>query len=136
MKPSDSPPASEAVRCDDLFASVASLWESRPECLERVTGQVRAIHGQLINWGWGAVDRDELYHATIAYSRVCVECECCEWLPFDVMPNWEDGLYCVLMDEDFWREKRAENIMGYEIAEMLRAREANGKITQPTNDTR
>ena len=124
MTESQSTPA-VPVGTSDLFASVAAMWEHRPAELARVTDQVRAIHYKLIEWGWGEVDRDELDHATIAYSRVCVEYECCDWLPFDVMPNWEDDLYCVLMDEDFWREQRDQNHMGYDIAEMIRAREAN-----------
>lgn len=108
-----------------LFDSIAASWESRPECLERVTEQVKAIHAKLIEWGWKTVNRDELDHATIAYSRVCVDYECSDWLPFDVMPCWEDDLYCILMDEDFWREQRSKNLMGYEIARMIRAGESS-----------
>ena len=109
-----------------LFASIAALWESRPECLERVTDQVRAIHDKLIEWGWETVDRDELDHATIQYSRACGVHECCEWLPFDVMPDWEDDLYCLLMDEDEdrWMACINENRPVWELAETLR-REAN-----------
>ena len=126
-KPSDteSAPAGEGLVSSDLFASIAGEWEPRPQELERVTDQVRSIHGKLMEWGWEEVDRDELDHATIAYSRACIDYECCEWLPFAAMPGWEDDLYCILMDEDFWREKRDENFTGDAIAEMLRSRDAN-----------
>ena len=128
----EKPDAVTPVASDALFASIAAEWEDLPEHLERVTEQVRAIHEKLIEWGWGEVDREELDHATIAYSRACIDYECSEWLPFEVMPSWEDDLYCLLIDEEFWREKRDENFTGDDIAKMLRAREANDQGHTPT----
>ncbi len=116
--------APAASRSSDLFASIAALWESRPERLVDVTDQVKAIHDKLIEWGWQTVDRDELDHATIQYSQACSVHECCQWLPFDVMPNWEDDLYCLLMDEDRWRAHINANRPVWELAETLR-HEAN-----------
>lgn len=126
MKTLELPDALKAVRCDDLFASIAALWESRPERVADVTEQVRAIHDKLIEWGWETVDREELDHATICYSRAVGSYECCEWLPFDVMPGWEDDLYCLLMDEERWQEYREANRCTSELAATLR-REANEK---------
>ena len=130
MKPTDSPPASKAVRCDDLFASIAALWESRPERLADVTEQVRAIHDKLIEWGWKTVERDELDHATICYSRIVGSYECCEWLPFNVVPGWEDDLYCLLMDEDEerWQKYRDERRCTSELAALIRS-EANAEVS-------
>lgn len=107
------------------FAFLAEQWESRKERRAEVADQIAAIYAKLVEWRMTPETRDELDHATIAYSRVCAEYECCEWLPFDVMPNWEDDLFCIMMDEDLWREQRDKNRMGYEIAEMIRSREAN-----------
>lgn len=109
----------------DWFAYIAAQWEHRPERLADVTEQIRAIYEKLVEWRMTPDTRDDLDHATIGYSRVCVEYECCDWLPFDVMPGWEDDLFCWLMDEDFWREQRDLNRMGYDIAKMIRAREEN-----------
>ncbi len=108
------------IGSSDLFASIAAEWEQRPERLASVTEQVRAIHDKLIEWGWETVDRDELDHATIQYSRACSVHECCQWLPFDVMPNWEDDLYCLLMDEDQWLAHVNANRPVWELAETLR----------------
>lgn len=112
------------IASKDLFASIAAEWDDRPERIADVTEQVRAIHDKLIEWGWQEVDCDELDHATIQYSRACSVHECCQWLPFDVMPNWEDDLYCLLMDEDRWLAHVNANRPVWELAETLR-REAN-----------
>lgn len=109
---------------DALFAEIAALWEDRPECLQRVADQVREIYGKLVEWGFGCRDRDDLDHATIQYSHACCIHECSEWLPFDVMPNWEDDLYCLLLDEDRWLAHVNANRPVWELAETLR-REAN-----------
>lgn len=78
------------------FGTIAALWEHRPECLQRVSAQVKAIHDKLVEWGFDT-DEESLGHATIAYSKACSNYECVEWLPFDVMPGWEDDLWCILM---------------------------------------
>jgi hypothetical protein len=112
----------DQVNSSALFASIAALWESRPERLADVTDQVRTIHDKLIEWGWKTVDRDQLDHATICYSRIVASYECCEWLPFDLVPAWEDDLYCLLMDEDDgrWQEYRNAGKCTSELAEIIR----------------
>lgn len=125
-----------SVGSDAWFAYIAAQWENRPERLADVTEQVRSIYEKLVEWRMTPKTRDELDHATIAYSHACVSYECVQWLPFDVMPNWEDDLYCVLMDEDFWSEQRDQNRMGYEIAEMIRTREANDPLSDAAKGPR
>lgn len=111
----------------EWIAYIAAQWESRPERLADVIEQVKAIYEKMCEWRMTPDTRDELDHGTICYSHVCVSYNCCQWLPFGVMPDWEDDLYSVLMDEDFWREQRDLNRMGYDIAEMIRAREENNQ---------
>jgi len=114
-----------------LFASVAAEWEGRPHRLPEVIEQVEAIASKLKEWGWGEdIERDELMHATIGYSRVVVSYECCEWLPFDLVPDWEDDLYCWLMDEDAWHEARDNGDSIQVLAERLRS-EGNGEAMAP-----
>ena len=119
--------AESRVTSSDLFGWIAALWEHRPEELERVASQVKAIHDKLPQWGWETVDEEELDHATIAYSKACASYYCCEWLPFDVMGDWEEDVWAILMDEEFYFEQRALNKMGYDIAEMIRDREQNAQ---------
>jgi hypothetical protein len=113
------------LRTSDWFSWIAAQWEDRPERLADVTDQVRAIYEKMCEWRMTPETRDDLDHGTMGYSRVCVSYECVQWLPFDVMPGWEDDLFCVLMDEDFWAEQRELNKQGYDIAEMIRARDEN-----------
>jgi len=113
------------LRTSDWFSWIAAQWEDRPERLADVTDQVRAIYEKMCEWRMTPDTRDDLDHGTMAYSRVCVSYECVQWLPFDVMSGWEDDLFCVLMDEDFWAEQRELNKQGYDIAEMIRARDEN-----------
>ena len=120
-------PTFEPLAASDLFASVAAEWEDRPHRLPGVIEQVEVIAMKLKEWGWGEdIDRDELMHATIGYSRVVVSYECCGWLPFDLVPDWEDNLYCWLMDEDAWHEARDSDTGDsiQDLAERLRS-EAN-----------
>lgn len=102
------------------FSYLAALWDDRPERLAAVTEQIRAIHAKLCEWRMNPSDRDELDYATTCYARVCASYECVQWLPFDLMPNWEDDLYCVLMDEDRWQEYRDANRPTWELATALR----------------
>lgn len=118
----------ETLRSSGWFAEIAALWEDRPERLADVTEQIRAIHAKLVEWDMEPTDRDELDHATIAYSRVVVSYECVQWLPFDLVPNWEDDLYCVLLDEDRWQEAREKGQCTSKLADELRAL-ANDKIS-------
>ncbi len=103
--------------------TVAELWtRQNPERLGRVLEQVGQIAAKLHEWGWSTLDKDELDHATIAYSRICTSYECCDWLPFDVMPNWQDDLYCLLLDEDEtrWLDYRTTNRCTSELAALIR----------------
>lgn len=104
----------------ELCGSIAVLWESRQERVADVANQVREIHDKLVEWGWTEVDREELDNATICYSRACAVHECCQWLPFDVMPNWEEDLYCLLMDEDKWEACMDANGDACELAKVMR----------------
>ena len=113
-----------------LFASVAGEWEDRPHRLPGVIEQVEAIASKLKEWGWGEdIGRDELMHATIGYSRVVGSYECCEWLPFDLVPDWEDDLYCWLIDQEAWSEARDNGDSIQDLAERLRA-EANKELSR------
>lgn len=69
-------------------------------------------------------------HATIGYSRVVGSYECCEWLPFDLVPDWEDDLYCWLIDQEAWSEARDNGDSIQDLAERLRA-EANASNQTP-----
>jgi hypothetical protein len=48
-------------------------------------------------------ERDDLLCVAVAYSTACRIHECSDWLPFDVMPNWEDDVFCILEDEEQWK---------------------------------
>jgi hypothetical protein len=120
MSTSHTPNHSAEVlaRCTEI----ATLWMPHDE--ERRVGvivQVQAIYERLLSWGWGKVDKDELDHATVGYSRICTSYECCEWLPFDVMSDWEDNLYCILQDEERWEKYRNNGTCVSELADILRA---------------
>lgn len=114
-----------ARKVDSVTASwiayLAKQWEAREECLADVGDQIAAIHAKLVEWGMTPETRDELDHATIAYSRVVGSYECVQWLPFDLVPNWEDDLYCVLMNEERWAASREKGQDTSKLADELRA---------------
>jgi hypothetical protein len=47
-------------------------------------------------------DAADLELAAGAYSKACGVHECSGWLPFNVMPGWQDDVFCILEDEDAW----------------------------------
>jgi hypothetical protein len=58
--------------------------------------------------------------AAICYSKACASYECRPWLPFAVMPGWEDDLYCLLLAEEKWIACREANRDTHFLAVELR----------------
>jgi hypothetical protein len=107
----------------NLIASIATEWEDHPDRLPDVIQQVEAIAAKLQEWnGEEAVTREDLMLATIGYSRIVSSYECCEWLPFDLVPNWETDLYCWLTDEAAWNTARNNGDSISELAQMLHSK--------------
>jgi len=84
-----------SVTPEDI-CKVASDWEASEE---QIAALARLIEKRGSMTGNGI---DDLTLAVIAYSRACVGRECTGWLPFNVMPGWEDDVLAILDDEDAW----------------------------------
>ena len=118
--------AENEIDWEEIYLRIAEEWEARDERVREVAEQVREIHRKLVKWDVPPADMDELDWATMRFSDVVVSYECCQWLPFRLVPNWEDDLFClVLGDEDIWREWRNE---GKDIAKL--AAELRKEITK------
>jgi hypothetical protein len=63
---------------------------------------------------------EDLTLAAIAYSEACARHECAGWLPFDLMPNWEADVYCILEDEGRWNAAMESNESILDLADRLK----------------
>ena len=82
----------------DLIKAVADEWECPIEQMETLSTMIARRGGTMTG-----NDRDDLNLVAIAYSRACSEHECTGWLPFNLMPEWESDVFCLLEDEDAWK---------------------------------
>lgn len=105
-----------------MCADIAAKWEGRPERIGEVTAQVKTIHDKLLEWGWKDIDPETLDGVTMDFSRIVSYHECVQWLPFDVIGDWEDELFVLLHSEDeaTWRAAADKQEDFHALAEKIR----------------
>jgi hypothetical protein len=86
----------EKAECDQLSAQ----WRhSTPD-------QFYAFLELIRQRGWlSAPIREPLEWAASAYALACYMHECCGWLPFPDMPDWENDVVAIIEDEAKWMEQ-------------------------------
>ena len=80
-----------------LIEAAARDWDCSFEQMERLAMAIDARGGSMTG-----NDKQDLDLVAVAYSKACEIHECSSWLPFNLMPGWEDDVFCILEDEDAW----------------------------------
>lgn len=98
-----------------LFPKVAAEWGGTIEQIAALAKVIEDRGGSMTG-----DDHEDLTLAAGAYSRACTMHECTGWLPFNVMPGWEDDVFCLLENEDAWHAAINENKSVHDLARSLR----------------